>query len=531
ETHNNLGACLFDQQLIPHAIHCYERAITLAPHLAAAHYNLGNARQAEGEHAAAAACYARALQLDPTYAAACTNLGVACYAAGQHDEAFDYYQRAIALEPNNVEAQNNLGVLYHDRKQYDHAIQCYRTAISSKPDYLDAQINLGLALKELGRFDEAVECYQRVIEAMPDCAEAHNNLGVVLQSARHVGQAEASYRRAIELRSDYAEAQCNLGALLRERASLTDAAAQFRQAIDCQPELVAAYVGLADTLSDLNDHRAAMQTYDRAVELAPDHAEARFSRSLALLRNGDFERGWVEFQWRWKTEQLNDRQLSAPRWEGQSLTGKRILIHAEQGIGDTFQFIRYLPLVQQLGGQVVFACSERLHPLLRNAPGLDEIVPLDHSLPVCDCHAPLLDLPRLFGTTLDSIPNQVPYLKADATLVEHWRSRLEAGSKRRIGICWEGNRNHRRNRLRSLSVECVSRLAGVPDVTLVSLQQPRECNDQLTTGTDVLCFPEMDQAPGAFIDSAAIIRNLDLVITCDTTIAQCHSAFEYRSHR
>ena len=528
EAHNNLGACLFDQQLFDLAVDSYERAITLAPDLAAAHYNMGNARQAQGRHDEAIECYSQALRIEPTYVAAWSNLGAACHAVGQRDRACEHYKKALALAPQHVEALNNLGVIHHAGKQYASAVACYQAALAAKPDYLDANVNLGLALKEQGRFDEAIECYQRVIDALPDCAEAHNNLGVVLQSASRRAEAVNAYRRAIELHPMYAEARCNLGALLREEAALEEAVAQFREAIVLQPKLVEAHVGLGDSLSDLNEPAASMKAYDQAIEVAPDHAEARFSRSLALLRSADFEQGWHEFEWRWKTAQLNDRELPVPQWDGNALEGRTILIHAEQGIGDTFQFIRYLPFVKHKGGHVVFACAERLHPLLRNAAGIDEVVSFDRPLPTCDCHAPLLALPRLFRTTLEAIPAETPYLRAEDARVEHWREQLGEAQTTRIGVCWKGNPDHRRNHLRSFAVEHLSRLAAVPDVTLISLQRPDDSAENQADGQAIIQFPQLDHA-GAFLDSAAIITNLDLVITCDTSIAHLAGALGTRT--
>lgn len=528
EANNNLGACLFDQQLIGQAINCYQRALSLAPDLAAAHYNLGNARQAQARHDEAIECYRQALHIEPSYVAARSNLGAACYAMGERERAHEHYQEALQLDPNHVEALNNLGVLYHDRKQFDSAVECYRAALATRPDYLDAHVNMGLVLKEQGRFDEAIECYRHVIVAMPDCAEAHNNLGVVLQSASRLEEAAGSYRRAIELRPDYAEARCNLGALLREEAALDEAVAQFREAIVLQPELVEAHVGLGDSLSDLNEVDASMKAYDKAIEVGPDHAEARFSRSLALLRSADFEQGWHEYEWRWKTEQLNDCELPVPQWDGKALDGRMILIHAEQGIGDTFQFIRYLPFVKEQGGHVVFACAERLHPLLKNAPGIDEVVSFDTSLPKCDCHAPLLALPRLFRTTLEAIPAETPYLRAEDARVEHWREHLGESLTTRIGVCWEGNPIHRRNHLRSFPVEHLSALAAVPDVTLISLQRLDGSPGRAADVKDIIEFPQLDQS-GAFIDTAAIMANLDLVISCDTSIAHLAGALGRRT--
>lgn len=520
----NLGTCLFEQRNLDDAVDCYARALELSPNLAVVHYNLGNVRQLQRRHTDAIESYSRALALDPQHAGAHTNLGAALYASQRIDEAIVHYRRAIELEPRKAEAHNNLGVVFHDLGEHESAIECYDQAIAIAPDYLDACVNLGSALKALGNYAKAVECYRRVLEKMPTCAEAHNNLGVVLQSAGSFDEAAESYQRAIELRPDYAEAYSNSASLLRETGRLGEAADKYRAAVQLQPDLVEAHVGLADTLSDMNAPADAMREYARALSIAPNHAEARFARSLAMLRAGDFERGWDEFEWRWKTPQLRHRELPAARWNGEPLEGQTILIHAEQGLGDTIQFARYLRLVKQRGGSVIFACQRELHPLFDGVAGIDDIATLGEPLPEFDFHASLLGLPRTFGTSLETIPNDVPYLRANTPRVDRWQQELSQISGKKVGICWQGNPDYRRDHFRSFPLAYATRLAAQGDITLVSLQRRGEELSAAPTVRDgVVFFQEVDE-DGAFVDTAAIISNLDLVISCDTSVAHLAGA-------
>lgn len=519
QTHNNLGTCLFDQGKVEEAIESYQRAMALSPDLAAVHYNLGNAYQLRKCHDQAVASYARALQLNPNSAATHTNIGAALYAGKRFDDAIDHYRKAIELEPNRAEAHNNLGVVFHDQSRLDSAIACYRRALAIREDYVDARINLGSALKVSGQFDEAIEIYRRVLAAMPECAEAHNNLGVVLQAAGSFEQALGSYKHAIELRESYAEAHSNYGSLLREMGQLDKAVEKFRAVIEMQPELIEAHVGLADALSDMNESDAALREFDCAIEISSDNAEARFARSLALLRAGEFERGWEEFEWRWQTPQLKHRELPTARWNGEPLEGRTILIHAEQGLGDTLQFVRYLRLVGQAGGRVVLACQQDLHRLLQGVAGIDELAALGEPLPEFDCHVSLLGLPRIFRTRLDNIPAEVPYLLTEQSLVDSWREKLGEIKTKRIGICWQGNPDYRRDRFRSFPLENALRLADGVDAIFVSLQRSAEAEDDR-----LVQFNRVDSETGAFVDTAAIISNLDLVISCDTAVAHLAGA-------
>ena len=257
-----------------------------------------------------------------------------CKDQGKLDEAVACYRRALELKPDYAEAHNNLGIALKDQGKLDEAVACYRRALELKPDYAEAHNNLGNALKDQGKLDEAVACYRRALELKPDFAEAHNNLGNALKDQGKLDEAVACYRRALELKPDYAEAHNNLGIALNDQGKLDEAVACYR----------------------------------RALELKPDLAEAHLNQSFLSLLTGDFQRGWAEYQWRWKTKLCQRRDFPQPLWDGQPLEGRTILLYAEQGLGDTIQFVRYAALVKQRGGAVIVECPRPLLSLLSELP-------------------------------------------------------------------------------------------------------------------------------------------------------------------
>ena len=256
--------------------------------------------------------------------------------------------------------------------------------------------------------------------------------------------------------------------------------------------------------------------------MRPDLAEARKNLAQLRLLVEDFEAGWPEYEWRWRTGEMPPPEFSQPRWVGESLSGKTVLLHAEQGFGDTLQFIRYAPLVQELGARVVVLCPLSLVPLLSRCGGIDELCGDDRSLPAFDCHVPLLSLPGIFETTMATIPAKVPYLFADLSLVEQWKAKLEGVRGLRIGINWQGRGGEGDFRLRDLPLETLAKLAEIPRVRLISLQRGEGREALLPDADRWPIFDLGDQVDGergAFMDTAAVMRNLDLVITSDTAVA------------
>ena len=344
------------------------------------------------------------VQETPDDAAACYNRALKATEQGNPNEAIDCYRRALELKPDYAEAHSNLGNVLQDQGRLDDAVACFRRTLELKPDFFITHYNLGNVLQNQGQHDEAIACYRRALKFKPDYAEAHSNLGISLEKQGKVAEAIASYRRALELKPNFAEAHASLGAAFQIQGRLDEAAACYR----------------------------------RAIELKPGRAVARVNLSLLMLLTGDLERGWTEYEWRWQTNPSQRRDFEQALWDGQPLHGKTILLHAEQGLGDTIQFVRYAPLIKQHGGTVVLECQPPLRRLLESCSGVDRLMVRGEPLPAFDVHLPLLSLPRIFGTNLENVPAAVPYVQADPLLVEHWRKKLEPLRGFKIGINWRG---------------------------------------------------------------------------------------------
>ena len=519
EAHANLGLAFNNQGNLDEAVASYRRALALKPDFAEVHNNLGNALKDKGHLDEAVACYRRALALKPDYAEAHNNLGNALKEQGKLDEAAACYRRALALKPDYADAHYNLGNALNDPGKLDEVVACYRRALALQPDYAKAHNNLGLILSEQGKLDEAAVCYRRALALKPDYAEAHNNLGVALSDQGKLDEAVACYRRALALKPDYAEAHNNLGVALSDQGKLDEAIACYRRALALKPDYAEAHNNLGLALSEQGKLDEAVACYRRALALKPDHAKAHWNQSLLTLLTGDFERGWAEYEWRWKIEEqhFQRRIFSQALWDGRPLAGRTILLHAEQGLGDTIQFIRYVSLVKERGGRIVLECQPSLLPLLADFPGVDRLLARGQALPAFDVQAPLLSLPGILGTTLDSIPAQVPYLRADPERVQSWRKKLEALDGFKVGIVWQGNPQVKADRQRSIDVRYYEALAQVEGVRLVSLQKGPG-TEQLQRRFPIFDLGDRLDAGGAFLDTAAVMMNLDLVISSCTSV-------------
>ena len=359
----------------------------------------------------------------------------------------------------------------------------HRRALALNPAFAEAHRNLGLCLLKEGKHEEAISCSRRALELHPAFAEAHFDMGVAFRNKEMLDEAVHSYRRALELKPDYAAAYHNLGNALRGQLKLDEAAGCYR----------------------------------RALEAEPADAETHHNQALLMLLRGDFEQGWAESEWRWKTGVLPPRPFPQPRWNGQLLNSQAILLHAEQGLGDTIQFIRYAPLIKAFDGTVLVCCHKPLVRLLATCPGIDQIIAEGDELPAFDVHLPLLSVPGVLGTTLETIPANVPYLFAKSQLVDEWRQRLADVKGFRIGINWHGRPGRGAFRLRDIPLECFAQIAELPGVRLISLQKER--HELAGAGFPIIDPGEdVDTAHGAFMDTAAIMMNLDLVVSSDTSV-------------
>ena len=501
-----------------------QQALRLKPNYPEAHYNLGIVLARQDKLDEAVASYQQALRLKPNYPEAHNNLGTVLARQGRLDEAIASYQQALRLKPDDPEAHHNLGLVLAKQNKLDEAVASYQQALRLKPNYPEAHSNLGNALQEQGRLDEAVASCQQALRLKPDSAEAHHNLGIVLAKQDKLDEAVASFQQTLRLKPDYPDAHHNLGIVLEKQDKLDEAMASYQQALRLKPDYPDAHNNLGIVLGKQGRLDEAVACYQQALRLKPDYPEAHWNRSLAWLLMGRFEQGWPGYEWRWKCKEFGSLPpFHPPLWDGSPLDGRTILVHAEQGLGDTLQFIRYAPLVHQRGGRVILVCQPPLIRLLTRSPGIERLVAQGEALPEYDVHVPLMSLPGLLGTTLESVPADVPYLDAEPQLVEAWRHRLGSYPGFKVGIVWQGNPKFRLDRLRSIPLAQFAPLARVPGVHLFSLQKGPGA-EQLAAVTDRFPVTDLGRRLDDFMDTAAVLKNLDLVISVDTAIAHLAGA-------
>ncbi|ODS30036.1 MAG: peptidase, partial [Candidatus Scalindua rubra] len=505
----------------------FRKTLELRPDYAIAHSNLGTALQGSGRLDEAIVNYRKAIELKPDYAEAHYNLGNALKEQRKLEEAVTSYRRAIELKPNDAEIYSNLGNTLRVQGKLDDAVTCYRQAAALKPNNAELHSNLGAALQELGRFDEAILSCKQAIVLKPNYAMAYSNLGSVLQELGKLDEAVASYKKAIALKPDYAEAHNNLGTSFLEQGKLNEAKTNFNQAISLRPDYAEAHNNLGTVLQESGRPEEAILSYKQATILKPDYASAHLNRSFALLLTENFKEGWQEYEWRLHIKGHVSKTSRQPMWDGKPLNDKSVLIQTEQGFGDTIQFVRYLPMVKAQGGRVIFECPQNFLRLLKNCAGIDKIIEKSSTSKLSaqfDVHVPLLSLPGIFCTTLDSIPSDVPYITVDPGLVEQWRLRFGHDNNFKVGIVWAGIPTHRYvYHKRSCSLADLATLAEIPELSFYSLQKGPasvEANNP-PKGMKII---NLENDLNDFADTAAAITNLDLVISVDTAVAHLTGA-------
>lgn len=442
--------------------------------------------------------------------------GAAAYQAGRLPVAAAAFRQAVALKPGHADAQANLGLILLALGEVEEAARCCRRALAADPSHTDAHNTLGNALRQTGQMEAATACYRRAIALDPRHADAHNNLGVALKTQGAGAAAIASYRHAIASRPSFAEAHNNLGNALREAGELESAATCYSQALRLRPDYADAHSNLGLVLDEQRRLDEAAAQFRQAIRLRPDLPGARFNLSLTLLAQGALAEGWREYEWRWQTPHIARqwRDFPQPQWRGEPAEGQTLLIHAEQGFGDTLQFCRYAPLATARGLRVVLEVPKPLLRLLRGLPSIADVVARGDDLPPFDLHCPMMSLPLAFGTTLATIPAAGPYLHAMPEDAWAWQRRLEATGRRqpRIGLAWAGRETNPRDSQRSLDAARLAPLLGIPGLHWVNLQQGGSLPPPVPPLTDWM--PEMAD----FADTAALIEGLDLVVAVDTAV-------------
>jgi tetratricopeptide (TPR) repeat protein len=488
---NNRGIALKELKRFAEALASYDRALALWPDYAEALLGRANALRELQRFAEALASYDRTLSLRPDWVDAYVNRGNVLHALGRFEEALASYDQALALRPDLAEAHTNRGSTLHELKWFDEALASHDRALALRPDYVEARYNRGNALHALKRFAEALADYEQALALRPDYVEALDNRGVALHDLRRFEEALASYDRVLAVQPDYAKAFVDRGATLREQR-------RFAEALAC---------------------------YDRALALRPDYVEAHANEGMCRMLIGDFDRGWPKIEWGWIAARQKNvtRSFSQPQLFGSNgLEGKTVLLHAEQGFGDMIQFCRYVPLVAERGARVIFEVYEPLRALMSTLPGVAQFVTTGEPLPDFDMHCPLLSLPLALEAGSATILSQTPYLRPSPRAVMDWNERLGPRHRPRIGLAWSGRPSHDNDHNRSMRLSTLlSSLAGF-DATYVSLLQDVRADDApVLQGSGVLDFGKELKT---FADTAALIANLDLVISVDTSVAHLAGA-------
>ena len=377
------------------------------------------------------------------------------------------------------------------------------------------------ALLAAGRGDEAVAVMQAAYEALPHQPEIRARLALVCWEADHLDDAREHAVAVLAADPDNASALAARGLVAYARGYYADACVDLDRATAARPDFVAAHVYAGLARAALGDDDAALAALDRALFLRPGHANARFSRALQWLRRGWYDRGWPEYEWRWATGQLQRPDIPRPRWDGRPLAGRRILVHGEQGIGDSLQFVRFLPRLAEQGAHVVFACKESLRPLFERTPGIDEWFPIDRPAPPdFDVYTPIGSLPGLLGIDETTMAAEIPYVFPDPMRVDAWRSRVTGLPGLRVGVAWQGSPTFLGDHLRSIPLRHFAPLA-IDGVTLVSLQKGfgEEQVAEVAATVPLTVLDGLDADGATMMDTAAVMQHLDLVITSDTAIA------------
>lgn len=448
---------------------------------------------------------------------------------GRLNEAAELYQRVLAREPRHADALHLLGLLEHGRGRHAEALALIERAIAGNGRIAAFHIAHGTVLAALDEHDSAAQALARALAIDPAHPEALNALGNLRMAAGDSAAAADAYRQALAARPAYAEALSNLGSALRAQGRLAEAETALRQAIDHRPAYASALANLGLVLQEQGRWTEALAAYDAALAADGEHPAARGNRAMLLLLLGRLAEGFAEYEARWRMPgfSMRRRDFGCRAWDGGPLEGKTLLVHAEQGLGSAIQFVRYAALAAGRGARIVLESQEPLLRLFRQSlvgPGLPvaAVIRKGDALPSCDRHAPLMSLPHLLGTTLDSVPAKIPYLAASADDVTTWRQRLAATPAPRIGLVWAGNARHENDHNRSMPASALAPLVARTAASFFSLQVPARPGDLDSLPSRRVV--DLSAQLGDFADTAALLEVLDLLITVDTAAAHLAGA-------
>ena len=413
----------------------------------------------------------KALQYNPNDADAYFNLGNAFIDTNQVENAIVCYQNALRLNANILEAYVNLGNALMTKGEIDSAILLYQKAIILNPQLIDLYDSLGSALKKRGKFDEAISWYQKALQIVPNSSKLYCALGDIFQEKGQFDEAISWYQKALRIDSSSPDIFNSFGIVFHKKQKYDDAIIYYKKALQLNPSFTVAYCNIAKALYKKGELHEAIAYFQKTLQFEPNLVDAHWNLSIALLAAGNYREGWKEYEWRSKLQGYYQRRFPKPLWNGSDIKGRTILLHTEQGFGDNIMFIRYAPFVAQRGAKVIVECQKELESLFRNIEGITRTVACGEPLPDFDLHCPLLSMPMIFDTTLDTVPATIPYIHRDAVLVQKWRDKVPRDpSQLKIGIVWASGFGDL-SQIKSFSLDTFSRLAHHDRMTFYSLQK------------------------------------------------------------
>ncbi len=469
--------------------------------------------------------YNRVLKLDRTNFDALHMLGMLQHQRGKPAEAHRQIAAALKVQPRSADALSNFAQVLHALKRDEEALQSLDRALALAPGHLDALNNRGIVLLDRKRAAEALVSFEAVLARAPDHLQARVNRANALAALGRFDAAMADYDAALRLAPGHPHVLFNRGNALREQNRDAEAVADYDQALAAMPQHVGAWQNRGLALAAQNRHAEAVTSYDRALSVQPDHADAHFNAALSLLTIGEYRRGFAEYEWRARRTGMSAKpRFRAPPWLGESPAGgKTILLHAEQGLGDTVQFVRYAPLLARTGATVMLEVQPELKELLSGVAGVAAVIARGDKLPPFELHCPVASLPLAMKTEIATIPSEFPYLKASELRMRRWRSRLEGVRRPTIGLVWSGSAAHPNDRNRSIALPQIEQLIAMPEFGFVSIQRDLRPAETERLAVDTRVTPIGDEIAD-FADTAAVLALLDLVICVDTSVAHVAGA-------
>ena len=470
--------------------------------------------------------YRKILKSAPKHAEALHLLGIATLELGKAERAAQLIAKAAAIAPQNTLYRINLGEAYRLAGKPEEAAAAYRAALAIDPEFVPALASLGNVLKAQGQMEEAIGCHRRAAALQPNSAELKSNLGLALKDAGKIEEALIELREASALSPRHAEIQFNLGNVLLAAGKFEEAEVAFARTVDLDPRHARGWCNRGIALREQGRGVQAAATLRKALDLVPDWADAHWNLALALLMDGKFAEGWREYEWRGRIPGFAIQKPAGPEWDGSALAGRTLLLRAEQGLGDAIQFARYARMAGGSAGKVILECPSALVRLFRGSGLSDAVIARGETVPF-DVEAPLMSGPYLLDPDLAAASKLVPYLAAEPELVARWKARLWDSEGLKIGIAWQGNPAYRADRTRSIPLAHFFALARFPGIRLISLQKGfgAEQLDGVPAGVAIENLGcELDESTGAFVDTAAVIAGLDLVICSDTACAHLAGA-------